>query len=284
MTNTLRTYYDLTKPGIIYGNMVNAVGGFALASSWPLHFGVLLAMLLGLAGVIASGCVANNYFDRDIDAHMERTKHRALVQSHVSAKKALWFSAALFAFGTTVLYFLTNPLASGIAAAGWVLYVAVYTPLKRKTIFSTQLGALSGAVPPVVGYVALTNHLDTSALLLFIILFTWQMPHFFAIAIYRKDEYKNAGVPVWTVVKGVRSAQAHMIVYAVLFVGAVIALYVTGAAGLAYLLIMGSTALLWALYIATGFHVSDTDKWARKVFYYSLVVVLVLCLMLILHK
>ncbi|MBX4192021.1 heme o synthase [Candidatus Parcubacteria bacterium] len=196
MNNNFKKYYELVKPGIVYGNAIVAAAAFVYASKGPVDWGVLLFTLIGLSFVVGSACIINNYVDRFIDAKMERTKHRALATGAVKNSHALIISAILLILGIIALHHHVNDLALLVALIGWFLYVASYTPLKHLTPHALWVGALSGATPPVVGYVAVTNAFDMTALWLFLFLFLWQIPHFLAIAVYRNEEYQNARVPV----------------------------------------------------------------------------------------
>jgi protoheme IX farnesyltransferase len=163
----MRTYYQLIKPGIVYGNAMTALAAFVFASTAPFNFPLLFATLFGLSFSIAAACVVNNIIDRDIDVHMERTKKRAIPTGQISIRKALIFAAVLGVIGFSLLFFYTNLYALFVTLFGVVVYLGLYTPLKRTTPHSTIVGALAGAVPPVVGYVAVTNELNGVAVLLF---------------------------------------------------------------------------------------------------------------------
>lgn len=192
------TYYHLTKPGLVRGNVFAGVAGFFLGSlGITVNVPLLCAMTLGLACVIASGCVLNNYFDREMDAKMERTKNRALPMGHVSERSAVLYGVVLGLLGGAVLVFFTTPLAFAAAFVGWFSYVWLYTPLKPRTPYALFVGAVAGAVPPVVGYTAVTNTFDVYAALLFVGLYLWQLPHFISIAVFRYHEYTAAGVPLF---------------------------------------------------------------------------------------
>ncbi|MDO8624174.1 MAG: heme o synthase [bacterium] len=193
----IKLYYLLTKPGIVYGNVLTAAAGFLFATRDAVPWGIFIAMLGGLALIIASACVTNNYLDRDIDARMERTKTRALASGAVALENALIFSALLGVLGIAVLVVFTNLFALLTAVFGWLVYILAYTPLKRITPYAVFVGAVAGGVPPVVGYVAAAHTLDAAAVALFIFLFVWQIPHFLAIAVYRFEEYTAAGVPLF---------------------------------------------------------------------------------------
>lgn len=271
-----KSYYSLTKPGIIYGNAINVIAGSILASRGHLHIALLSMTLVGISLVIGSGCVFNNYIDRDIDALMERTKRRTLVIGSVSQRHALLFATILGILGTTTLLFGTNILATFIALIGLFFYVIVYSLwAKRANIYGTLVGSISGAVPPVVGYVAVTGSIDLGAVLLFAILTVWQMPHSYAIAIYRMSDYANARIPILSVVKGVRTTVIHMIVYTLLFAMLTPLLYMYGYTGMIYLVIMTITSLLWFTFAVHGLYTSFVDIWAKKMFKYSILVVLI---------
>jgi protoheme IX farnesyltransferase len=192
----IRQYYELTKPGIVYGNMLVAVAGFLYASAGSIVWPLLTCTLVGLACVIASACVFNNYYDRDIDKRMMRTSKRALAAGTMSGSNALLYATVLGLAGGLVLFFLTSMVSFAVALAGWVVYVLLYTPLKHRSAHALWVGAIAGATPPVVGYAAVTNVLDGAALTFFIFLFLWQVPHFLGIAAYRFDEYQEAGIPL----------------------------------------------------------------------------------------
>ncbi|HEV7121336.1 MAG TPA: protoheme IX farnesyltransferase, partial [Candidatus Paceibacterota bacterium] len=151
----MRDYYRLAKPGIVYGNALPAIAAFLFASTRS-GFSLLLfvAMLIGLSGCIASACVINNVIDRDIDARMERTKARAIPMKRISVRNALIFAGALLVVGCAVLFLFTNLLTLAVTLFGVFVYLCLYTPLKRISLHSTIVGAVAGAVPPVVGYVA----------------------------------------------------------------------------------------------------------------------------------
>jgi len=280
MRDTLTTYYQLTKPGIIYGNALAAIGGFLLASKG--HFDLLLfaAMLVGSSLVIASGCVFNNYLDREIDANMARTKKRALVSGRVSGASALVYASVLGLVGFTALAAYTNWLTVGIGVVGIVFYVIVYGFAKRHSVHGTLVGAISGATPPVAGYCAVTGHFDLGALLLFLILVFWQMPHFYAIAMYRAKDYAAAKIPVLPVVKGLQVTKVQMLVYVISFVFATALLTRFGYTGYSYLAAMTLVGVVWLKKCLQGFSAPNSDIWARSMFKFSLIALLVFCLMI----
>lgn len=272
----LRGYYRLTKPGIVYGNTMYLLAGFALASIIARSFNgwLLVATVAGTALVVGSGCVFNNYTDRRIDHHMARTKKRALVTGAISPVNALIFGAVLGAAGFAALVLWTNWTVVAIGAIGFVDYVFLYGYTKRKSMHGTLVGSISGAMPPVAGYCAVTGHFDTAALLLFLILAAWQMPHFYAIAMYRRDDYAKAGLPVMPVAKGMHYTKVQILIYVVLFIGASLLLTIFGYTGMVYFGAMVLLGGLWLRMALQGFGAADDAAWARKMFGFSLIVTL----------
>jgi protoheme IX farnesyltransferase len=193
----IKAYYELTKPGIIYGNALTAIAGFFFAAHGSIDWKLFLAMFFGLAFVIASGCVFNNIYDRKIDAKMLRTKNRATVTGLIPLMHAGIFAAVLGVGGAAILFFYTNLLTLGIALLGLFFYVCLYTPLKPRHPSALFVGAVAGAVPVVVGYTAVSHAVDAHALLLFAFMYVWQIPHFVAIAFYKYTEYTAAGIPLY---------------------------------------------------------------------------------------
>src|SRR6185436_19040086 len=153
----IKLYYKLTKPGIIYGNAINATAGFFLASRQGYDLKLLLITLIGISLVVASACVFNNLLDADIDSHMDRTKNRAMVTGAIKKPTALVFGLVLIILGTLTLFLFTNHYALFTSVIGFITYVFLYTFAKRKTIWATEIGSISGAIPPLVGYLAVSN-------------------------------------------------------------------------------------------------------------------------------
>lgn len=270
----IKTYYKLTKPGIIYGNVLTAVAGFFIAANGKINVGLLLALVVGLALVIASACVLNNIIDRGIDKKMKRTKARALVTGAVNVKSAYIYSAVLGIVGFGTLALGVNLLAVWLGAAAYVLYIAAYGVAKRKSVHGTLVGSIPGALPPVAGYVAVTNAIDGVAILLFLILVVWQMPHFYAIAMFRRKEYEAADIPVLPLVHGSKIAKNHIVAYIVLFIITSQLLAILGHTGLVYAVAMWVLGGIWLVKAVKGFKATDDEKWARSVFSFSLFVLL----------
>lgn len=270
----LRAYYTLAKPGIIRGNLLSAAAGFLLASGRTVDWLHMVVTLAGIGFVIGSGCVFNNYIDRSIDKKMPRTRNRALVTGVLPAKMALLYGTLLGLSGLGVLAAYTNLLTAGIGVLGIVFYVVVYGFMKRRSDYGTLVGSISGALPPVAGYTAVTGGVDSTAAVLFLILVCWQMPHFYAIGIVRAHEYKLAGVPVLPLTRGVRAAKQQSLVFSCLFLLASLALTVVSQTGVVYAVIALAAGFWLLLVCIRGFAAADDVRWGRRLFGTSLLVLL----------
>jgi protoheme IX farnesyltransferase len=274
---TIKSYYILTKPGIVRGNVMAGAAGYLLASGRSLDLNALIGLIVGMSLVIGSSCVVNNYLDRKIDTKMQRTQKRPLVTGEISTKNAITYGIILGIIGFSVLLATTYWLTSMLGLVGVIFYVAVYGYAKRQSKWGTLVGSISGAIPPVAGYVAGAGTLDLTAGLLFLILAVWQMPHFYAIALFRKADYAKAGIPVWSITDGNASTKRQIIGFIVLFILTSLTLSVIGPAGLVYSLLITIMGIWWLIYAMKGLRTDDDIKWARGVFGCSLLVLLVFC-------
>ena len=224
----------------------------------------------------------NNYIDRETDKKMDRTKNRALVKGLISEKSAILFAVVLGLMGILVLWLTTNLLAVtvSVAALGFFIYVAMYSFWKKRTTYATAIGSISGALPPVIGYCAVSNRLDAGAVLLFLILVLWQMPHFFAIAMYRLDDYTAASIPVMPVKKGNQATKVRMLLYVIAFTIATLLLMVFGFTGYSYLIVAALMSISWLWLTIKGFKAVDDRLWARQMFRLSLVIITGLSIMM----
>jgi heme o synthase len=272
---TLKNYYYLTKPGIIYSNVLTAAAGFLLASKHHIDLARLIYVLLGTSLIIAGACVFNNYVDRDIDAKMARTKDRALVSGKISITKALIFAAIITLVGFAILIVHVNWLTTLVGAVAFADYVVIYGVAKRRSEHGTLVGTLAGAASIVAGYTAATDKLNLAVLLLWLALTFWQMAHFYAIAIYRLDDYKKAKLPVWPAKRGIADTKRYIIGYAVAFVLASFALTVFQYTHYIYLAVMALVSLYWLVLVLDGLQTKNNKLWARKVFQCSLIVIIV---------
>lgn len=272
---TLRQYYLLTKPGIIRGNLIVALAGFLLASDGVINFSLMLALLGGTSLIIACGCVINNYLDKDIDIYMSRTKKRALVTGTISNRNAIIYGSILGVAGALLLAFFTNYLTLACGLVGLFFYLVMYSIFKRKNIYGTLVGSVSGAVPPVAGYTAVTNQIDITAGLLFLILVFWQMPHFYAIAIFRLNDYKKAGVPVLPAIKGLQKTKKQINAYIIALGMTMTMLFFVAELSYIYLIVMLGVTIYWLFLGLKAIRSEEGIKWAHTMFSFSLVVLLV---------
>jgi heme o synthase len=266
-----RDYLSVTKVGITVSNLMTVFAGIWIACDGPLPLGTALLAMLGSALVIMSGTSLNNYIERDLDVLMTRTKTRALAEGRISAQSVLRMGIILGIVGTLILASL-NPLTALLGIVALFFYVVVYTMwTKRTTTLNTLVGGVSGAMPPVMGYAAVTGTMDATAWVLFGVLFIWQCPHFLALAMRRADEYRNAGFQMLPAVRGFEVTKRHILRYTAALVPVTLLLYGLHEVGRVYLIGMG---LLGAGYVAlnvSGLFMKDTMKFARMSFVYSLV-------------
>ncbi|WP_400162398.1 heme o synthase [Brevibacillus sp. TJ4] len=261
----------LTKPRIIRLNLIAAFGGYWVASQWNIDAWVLVWMLVGSALTMASACVFNNYLDRDFDTKMERTRDRALPQGRIKPQSVLLYAIILGIAGSAVLFGLVNELTGWLGLIGIFVYVVIYTMwLKRNSTWSTSIGGISGAMPPLIGFCAVTGELTIGAWLLFALLFLWQPAHFWSLAIRRVEEYRAAGFPLLPVVKGITRTKWQMLPYIVLLVPASILFYMYEYVGIYFLVISVVLALVWLVHTVLGFGAKDDDKWAKVNFIISI--------------
>jgi protoheme IX farnesyltransferase len=256
----------LGKPRLAGLVVTTAAGGMWLA---PGHRDGLSAFVLvaGTALVVGAANALNNYLERDVDARMRRTRDRPLPAGRLEPWVALAVGLGLPVIALPALAWFTNALTASLAALALVLYVCVYTPMKQRSTLALFVGAVPGAIPPVMGWTGVTGSLDAGALALFAILFTWQLPHFLAISIYLADDYARGGLRVFAVVHGERAARAWAAVTSFSVVPASLSLVPLGVAGPAYGItaaVLGAGLCAWAL---SGLWLDGpSQRWARNFF------------------
>jgi protoheme IX farnesyltransferase len=278
----IRDYIHLTKPGILRSNLIAAFAGFWVASQGDIQWGLMIYMLIGTTLVMAASCVYNNYLDRDHDGLMERTSHRPLPSGRITPRKVFIFASILGAVGLFVLFFFTNALAGWLGIVGMVVYVIIYTAwLKRTSTLSTVIGSFSGAMPPAIGYVAVSGTMDAGAWILFGFLFLWQCPHFWALGIRRIEEYRAAGFLILPVVKGVKRTKIQMIPYVVLLIPVSLLLYFMDYTGIYYFITALIMGILWLLLCIAGFFTKDDNRWAKRNFMFSIYYLLIVLIVMI---
>ncbi|MEC0092613.1 heme o synthase [Paenibacillus macquariensis] len=270
-SGTWRDFINITKPGIVRSSFMSAFAGYWVASQWDFQIGKMILTLLGTVLILASSCVFNNYFDRELDLKMTRTRERALPTGRLKPGVVLWYAIILGVVGLTILFSFSGILAGLFGIVGMLVYVVIYTLwLKRSSTWSTSVGAISGAVPPLVGYVAVTGEVDMGAVLLFALLFLWQPPHFWALGIRRVEEYRAAGYPLLPVVKGIKRTKIQMIPYLIALIPVPILMYVYGYAGIYYMIISLVLSIVWLYLSLQGFKAKNDEVWAKKVFLFSI--------------
>lgn len=260
----------LTKPSITRMCLVTTAGGLVLAPG-EVSLGTIVGAMLGAALAVAGANAANMWWERGPDALMARTRRRPLPAGRLAPNVALGFSAALCTAAVFVLAASVNVLTAALAAAAIGLYVFLYTPLKYRTPAALVVGAVPGAVPPLLGWTAVTDSIDPGGIVLFGILLVWQIPHFLAIALYRKQEYARAGIRVVPLVRGDAIAKIQATAWALFLVPLSLMLVPLGVAGGLYLtcaLLLGMAFAGWAF---TGLDGRAGVRWARGYFIASLV-------------
>jgi protoheme IX farnesyltransferase len=264
-----RRYFELTKPRVVALITFTAVVGTLLASpGWP----PLRALVWGTLGIaLAAGCAAaiNHVLDRRYDEQMGRTQSRPLPTRQLTERGALIFAGVLGVVAMTILAFLVNLLTAALTFVSLIGYAVVYTVwLKHATSQNIVIGGAAGAAPPILGWVAVTNHVDPNALLLFLIIFVWTPPHFWALAIARKDEYARAGIPMLPVTHGVEHTRLQVLLYTVLLTVITVMPFLTRMSGIIYL----TAALVLNarfLYFALALKLTGRKELPMRVFHYS---------------
>lgn len=265
----------LTKPRITAMVLLTTAGGLWLApgASDP---GRGLLALLGTVLIVGAANTLNMYWERDSDAFMERTRGRPLPAGRLPATIALWFGITLAVLSVPLLWVGVNLLSAALATVAFGSYVFVYTPLKRKSWIALLVGAVPGAMPPLIGWTAQTGTLDTGGVALFALMFVWQLPHFIAISLYRADEFARAGIHTAPSDLGVPTAKLHLLAYAVALLPVSLWLYPLGLSGPRYAaaaVVLGAGFVIAA---ALGLRRSAGTRWARGAFLYSLVYLTIL--------
>jgi protoheme IX farnesyltransferase len=246
-----RDYYELGKPRVVMLIMFTAIAGMFLAApSWP-PVNALIFGTLGIALAASSAAAINHVLDRRFDEQMARTRNRPLPTGHVTERQALSYALVLGVVSMVLLWGCVNALTAVLTFCSLIGYAVIYTVwLKHATPQNIVIGGAAGAAPPVLGWTAVTGSVDPNALLLFLIIFTWTPPHFWALAIARRDEYAKAGIPMLPVAYSSDFTRLHILLYTILLVIVTLLPYLTGMSGLIYLLaalILGAVFLFRAL-------------------------------------
>lgn len=266
----LRDMIALAKPRITLNVVITAAVGLFLAKRMPdvgtLPTSVILSTLLGTAFVVSGANALNMYIEREVDRHMTRTRNRPLPGGRMSPRVALWFGVTMSALSVPVLAIGANPLTALLAVIANLLYVLAYTPLKQHSSYALHVGAVPGAIPPLLGWTAATGRIDAAAVVLFGIMFLWQIPHFVAISLFRKAEYARAGIHVLPNVTGELASRHTIIRWIFACVATSLLLVPLGLAQHGYLVaasFLGAVFFTWGCY---GLREDTGVRWARSLF------------------
>ncbi len=268
----LNSYINLCKPKIVALLTVTALIGMLLSVNFYTNLTNVvngLASLVGFALLASASAALNQIFDRETDKNMSRTKSRPLAAGNISLTEALTFTAILLFVGSSLMLYFSNLLTLMITTFGFIFYSLIYTIyLKWATPQNIVIGGLSGALPPLIGWTAVSNEISLLPLILVLIIFLWTPPHFWPLAIDRMEEYKKEGVPMMPIAKGVTRTKKEMVVYAVLLLAASLAPYIYGLAGIFYL--VTTTALnLYFIYLCLIYLNDKDNQLSMKIFNFS---------------
>jgi protoheme IX farnesyltransferase len=273
----------LTKPRITALVVATFAGGVWLAPGEMARWRLVMT-LIGTALVVSASNAINMFLERDQDGLMDRTRGRPLPGGRLSAESALAFGTALVCAALPLLFLAGNALTGVLAAIAFFSYVAVYTPMKSQSPIALFVGAVPGAIPPLMGWTAVTGRLDAPGMVLFAILFFWQIPHFLAIAIFRAADYQRAGFKVLPLEASERTTRVYILVFSIILVASTILLEPLRVAGMRYVLVasvLGATLIGWGL---AGFRRAAARTWARSLFLFSIIYLTLLFVALIIDR
>ena len=280
-TGSWRDYLELCKPRVVLLMLLCATVGMFLATDSLVAFDLLLFTNLGIALVAGSAASVNHIIDAQIDINMARTAQRPIAQGRVSVKSGILFSAVTGIAGMSILALLVNPLTAWLNLGSWIGYGIIYSAyLKRATPQNIVIGGLFGAAPPLFGWTAVTNQIDAGGVLLVMIIFTWTPPHFWALALDRKEEYAKVNIPMLPVTHGERVTKYYILGYTLLLAGVTVIPFMIGMSGVFYLLsalALGFVFIVWSIRLLL-----DHDGAAIKTFRYSIfyLMMLFICLLI----
>ena len=268
--NVLKNYLELTKPKVVLMMLITAIVGMLLASRTLPSIYLAIVSMLGIGLCASSAATINQIIDRSIDANMARTSNRPLPQGEITTFNASLFAFVLMVAGTVILVSQVNTLTAVLTVASLIGYAFIYTVfLKRATPQNIVIGGLAGAAPPLLGWTSVTNSIDPNALLLVLIIFVWTPPHFWALAIYRKDDYARESIPMLPVTHGVRFTKLQIILYTVLLLLVSLLPFIVLMSGNIYLFSALGLGLFY-LYSSIKMYLTDDDDYPMTSFKYSI--------------
>lgn len=276
-----REYYEITKPRVVALLVLTALVGMSLSVPGAIPWQILLPSMAGIALLSSAAAAINHIVDQRIDAVMARTISRPLPNGRISTRDAIGFATALAVIGFAMLYLLVNPLTAWLTFSGLVGYSFIYTLyLKRATPQNITIGGLAGAIPPLLGWTAMTNEVHPHALLLVLIVFTWTPPHFWALAIHRRDDYAKVNIPMLPVTHGIEFTKTQVLLYTILLFLVSLLPFLVGMSGYLYLI---TACILNAMFIGYAWQLKFKPKanTAMKTFWFSIVHLMVLFIALL---
>lgn len=277
-----RAYYDITKPRVVALLVLTAVVGMSLSVPGGLPWQLFIPAMLGIGLLSSAAAAINHIVDQKIDAIMGRTHNRPLPEGRITVNSAIIFACSLAVFGFVLLFVLVNPLTAYLTLAGLVGYSFVYTLyLKRATPQNITIGGLAGAIPPLLGWTAMTNQVDPNALLLVLLIFTWTPPHFWALAIHRKDDYAKVNIPMLPVTHGVSFTKTQILLYTVLLFVVGLLPYLVGMSNWLYLIGAVTLNLMFFAY-AWKLKFNADENTAMDTFKFSIIHLMLLFIFLLL--
>ncbi|MEY4599109.1 MAG: hypothetical protein RLZZ445_1906 [Pseudomonadota bacterium] len=269
-SSRIRQFYALTKPRVVSLIVFTAVIGMFLATPGMVPPVILIAATVGIALVAGAAAAVNCLVEQKIDALMTRTKYRPLPRGQITTLETLIFSGIVGGIGLALLYHWVNALTMWLTLATFVGYAVIYTViLKPMTPQNIVIGGASGAMPPVLGWAAVTGDVTSQALTLFLIIFAWTPPHFWALALYRKHEYAKAGVPMLPVTHGDKFTRLHVLLYTIVLLACSALPFVTRLSGMPYLVAAMALGAVFLFY-AVKIYIEYSDELARSTFRYSI--------------
>ena len=268
--NVLKNYLELTKPKVVLMMLITAIVGMLLASKSLPPLDLVVISMIGIGLCASSAATINQIIDRNIDANMARTSNRPLPQGEITTFNASLFAFALMTAGTAILVSQVNTLTAVLTVASLIGYAFIYTIfLKRATPQNIVIGGLAGAAPPLLGWTSVTNSIDPNALLLVLIIFVWTPPHFWALAIYRKEDYARESIPMLPVTHGVKFTKLQIILYTILLVLVSLLPYIVLMSGNIYLFSALGLGLFY-LYSSIKMYLTDDEEYPMTSFKYSI--------------
>ena len=265
-----KSFYALTKPRVCALIVFTAIIGMFLATPGMVPLDILFFSSIGIAFVSGAAAAFNCLIEEKIDAKMARTRGRPLPLGQVSQKETVIFSVLLGGFGLLILYFFVNSLTMWLTLATFFAYAVIYTIfLKPATPMNIVIGGASGAMPPLLGWAAVTNQVTPEALILFLIIFCWTPPHFWALALYRRKEYEKVGMPMLPVTHGEKYTRLQIVLYTIILVIVTMMPFSVGMSGLIYI-IFATLLNAYFLYYTVMLYRQYSDKLSMKIFRYSI--------------